>query len=114
DSPRALVLEGEPGIGKSTLWDAGVQGAGARGIRVLSARASGAEAQLAFAALTDLLEEVGEDAFQPLPGPQRWALEVALLRVAPAGPPPDARAIALALLNLLRTLAARRPVLVAV
>ena len=34
--PAALVLEGEPGIGKSTLWLAGVEEAAARGLRVLA------------------------------------------------------------------------------
>jgi len=32
--PAALVLEGEAGIGKSTLWLAGVEHARARGLRV--------------------------------------------------------------------------------
>jgi predicted ATP-dependent serine protease len=34
--PAALVLEGEAGIGKSTLWLAGVEHARALGLRVLS------------------------------------------------------------------------------
>jgi predicted ATP-dependent serine protease len=34
--PAALVLEGEAGIGKSTLWLAGVEHARTRGWRVLS------------------------------------------------------------------------------
>jgi DNA-binding CsgD family transcriptional regulator len=112
--PGVLVLEGEPGIGKTTLWEAGIAGAREQRIRVLSARASGAEAQLSFTALTDLLEEVGEDVFAVLPAPQRRALEVALLRAAPESAPPGPRAIGLGLLNVLRELAAARPLLVAV
>jgi DNA replication protein DnaC len=51
---RGLVLVGGPGIGKSTLWEAGVAGAQERGFRVVSARASSAEARLGFAGLIDL------------------------------------------------------------
>ena len=58
DGPRALVLCGEPGIGKTTLWDAGVEAARGHGLRVLSCRASGADAQLAYAGLIDLLDTV--------------------------------------------------------
>jgi predicted ATPase len=39
----ALVLEGEAGIGKSTLWRAGVDRARTRGARVLSSRPADAE-----------------------------------------------------------------------
>jgi hypothetical protein len=39
----AFVLEGEAGIGKSTLWLAGVEHAHARGLRVLSSRPAEAE-----------------------------------------------------------------------
>ena len=58
EGPAALVLEGEPGIGKSTLWLAGVENARARGIRVLSTRPAEAERGLAHVGLGDLLEEV--------------------------------------------------------
>ena len=53
---RALVLAGEAGIGKTTLWEAGIELARDRGLRVLPARPSGAEARLSFAALIDLFE----------------------------------------------------------
>jgi predicted ATPase len=36
EGPAAFVLEGEAGIGKSTLWVAGVEHARTRGWRVLS------------------------------------------------------------------------------
>jgi hypothetical protein len=38
DGPRALVLEGEAGIGKSMLWLRTLELARARGLRVLSSR----------------------------------------------------------------------------
>ena len=43
---RALVLEGEPGVGKTTLWEHGLAAAREAGFRVLVARASESEAGL--------------------------------------------------------------------
>ena len=37
---RALVVEGEPGVGKTTLWSGGIEAARADGWTVLSARGS--------------------------------------------------------------------------
>jgi DNA-binding CsgD family transcriptional regulator len=112
--PRALVLSGGPGIGKTTLWEAGVAVARERGMRLLSTRASGAEAKLSFAGLIDLFDEVDREELSGLPRPQLRALEVALLRAEPGGAPPKSGAIALGFLNALRALAAREPVLVAI
>jgi DNA-binding CsgD family transcriptional regulator len=110
----ALVLEGEAGIGKTTLWSAGLAVARARHIEILACRAVESETRLAFSALADLLEAVPEAAFGALPGPQRRALDVALLRAGPEDQPPNPRAIAVATLGVLRALAQDRPVLVAV
>ena len=112
--PGALLLTGEPGIGKTTLWEAGIESARTRGLRVLTARPSGAEAELSFAALTDLLEDVESEALAGLPVPQRRALEVALLRAAPEAGPAEPRAIGLAFLNALRALSADEPLLIAI
>jgi DNA-binding CsgD family transcriptional regulator len=113
-SPRALLLTGGPGIGKTSLWDAGIEVARQRGLRVLSARGSSAETRLSFAGLIDLLDGVGLDELAELPPPQRHALEVALLRAESTGSPPAAHAIAVGLLNALRSLAAREPILIAI
>jgi DNA-binding CsgD family transcriptional regulator len=114
DAPQALLLTGGPGIGKTTLWEAGAALARDRGIRVLSARASGAETQLAFAALTDLLDAVGDEELAVLPPPQRQALAVALLRAESTGTPPPRAAISVGFLNALRAIAAQEPLLVAI
>jgi predicted ATPase len=53
--PAALVLSGEPGIGKTILWDAGVEEAKRRFGRVLTCRGVEAEASFAFAGLSELL-----------------------------------------------------------
>ena len=113
-SGRALVLSGKAGIGKTTLWEAGVELARERGLRALVARPSGTEARLSFAALIDVFEGVDARELVGVPGPPRSALEVALLRAEPSGAPPEPHAIALGVLNVLRTLAAEGPVLVAV
>jgi DNA-binding CsgD family transcriptional regulator len=112
--PALLQIEGEPGIGKTTLWEAGLDLAGELGLRVLTSRPAQAEVTLTFAALADLLAPVDPAALRGLPAPQRHALEVALLRASPGQTPPDPRAVATAVLSLLERLAARDPVLVAV
>ena len=103
--PGAFLLEGEAGIGKTTLWRRGIELASARSYRVLSCSPSGSETQLSFAGLGDLLEDVLEDVLAPLPEPQRRALAVALLLEEPDGPPPDQLAVGRAFLGALRALA---------
>jgi DNA-binding CsgD family transcriptional regulator len=109
-----LFVEGEPGIGKTTLWGEGRRLAGERGYSVLACRAVESEAKLGFAGLGDLLEPVLDEALPNLPAPQRRALEVALLRAERAQGSASSRAVAVACLNVLRWLALRAPVLVAV
>src|SRR5437016_2360535 len=101
--PAALVLEGEPGIGKTTVWREAVRGAEKRGFRVLVTRPAEAEAKLSFSGLADLLREI-ED-FDRLPEPQRDALEVALLQ-APQEKPAARQAVFAGFLGLLGQLAA--------
>src|SRR5688500_16535598 len=79
EGPSALVLEGDAGIGKSTLWSAGLDAARERGLLVLSARPAEAERKLAGAVLGDLLEDVLPDVLPALSPPQRRALELVLL-----------------------------------
>src|SRR5215467_12493553 len=111
---RALVVCGEPGIGKSTVWEAGVGLARSRGFAVWCARPGEAEARLSFAGLADLLEGAGAGVLAGLAGPQRRALEVAVMRAEPEGAPPEPLAVAAALLAALRLAAGAGPVLVAV
>ena len=50
-----LLLSGPAGIGKTTIWQAGLDAARRRGFTVVSARPTEVETGLAFAALGDLL-----------------------------------------------------------
>lgn len=110
----ALVLEGEAGIGKTTVWSEARRRAEERGLRLLSCRPVAAEAKLSFAALSDLLADVGDESFAALPDPQRDALEVALLRRSPTSQATPTRAIAAGFLSLVRGLATEQPVALAV
>jgi tetratricopeptide (TPR) repeat protein len=111
---RALVLEGEAGMGKTTLWRAGVEAAESAGVCVLRAEPSESETSLSFSGLGDLLDPVLEEALAPLPAAQRGALARSLVLEELEGPPPDAHAVGVALLNALRGLCSAREVLVGV
>lgn len=110
---RILLIEGDAGIGKSTLWKAGVAAAQARGYRILQTRAVDVETMLPFTTLGDLLYPVLDDESLRLPVPQRRALDVALLRAA-SEEPVEQRAVSLATLGTLRLLGAEQSVLVAI
>lgn len=113
DGRDALVLEGTPGVGKSSLWERCLVLAEEAGFLVLTSRASDAEAGLPFAAVIDLLDDVGDEELAALPTPQRSALGIALYRERPTDQPPDPQAISLGLLAVLRRLSAERPLLIA-
>jgi DNA-binding CsgD family transcriptional regulator len=113
DGPAALVLEGEAGIGKSTLWRAGVDAARARGMLVLFAEPAEVERGLAHAGLGDLFESVLESVLPQLSAPRRRALEVALL-VEDAAHGSDPRTLGVAVRNALDILAAQAGVVLAV
>ena len=108
------MLSGEPGIGKTILWEAGVEEGGERLERVLTCRGVETEASLSFAGLSELIAPVLEEAAPSLVPLRRRALEIALLLAEPGDRPPDAHAIGLAVLDVLRFLAERGPVVVAV
>jgi DNA-binding CsgD family transcriptional regulator len=109
----ALVLEGAPGIGKSTLLQGAVAEARKLGVRVLVARPAEAERGLPHAGLADLLEPVLGELVPTLPGPRRHALEVAFLLAEP-DERADPRTLPVAVRSALLALAAEGPVLLAV
>jgi hypothetical protein len=111
---RTLLIDGEPGIGKTTLWRRGVELAHDRSYRVLAATPTASEAQLAYTGIRDLVGELFLDVEAQLPSPQRRALAVALLREEPGAAPPGQGEVAAGFLGALRLAAAAGPVLVAV
>ena len=113
-TPAALVLEGESGIGKSTLWRAGVEYALTKGFTVLSSRPAEAERELGYVGLGDLLERVAEDVLPALLTPRRRALQVALLRGETSGDPVDPRTLGVAVRDALHHLSGRTATLIAV
>jgi DNA-binding CsgD family transcriptional regulator len=114
EGPAALVVEGEAGIGKSSLWLAGVEHARALGLRVLSARPAEAERGLAHAGLGDLFEDALDVVLPALPPPRRRALEVALLLEEADADAVDPRALGIATRSALQLLADEGPLLVAI
>ncbi len=111
--PTALLIEGEAGIGKTTLWLETVELARNGGFRVLSARAAAAESVLAYTALADLLDGVPAAAWADLPEPQRSAVDQILMR-ANEHSETDQRAVAAAFLSVLGYLTDRGPLLLAI
>ncbi len=102
--PSALIVEGEAGIGKTTIVRAAQTAARTNGLRVVAARPTSGEMELPYAGLVDLFELVSDDALASLAAVQRRALERALGRGA--GESIDAHALARGVLGLLRGLAA--------
>jgi AAA ATPase domain len=103
---RALVLRGEPGVGKTALLDYLAEHASG----CVVARAAGvqSEMELAFAGLQQLCAPM-LDHLQRLPHPQRDALGVAL--GIGSGPAPDRFLVALAVLSLFSEVAQQRPLI---
>jgi DNA-binding CsgD family transcriptional regulator len=101
---RALVVRGEPGVGKTVLLDY----LAARASKCLVARAAGVESEmeLAFAGLHQLCAPMLDHA-ESLPVPQREALRTAF--GLSAGPVPDRFLVGLAVVGLLSESAGERP-----
>jgi DNA-binding CsgD family transcriptional regulator/tetratricopeptide (TPR) repeat protein len=106
----ALLLGGEPGVGKSALLDETRRLASERGMMVLRATGFQSEARMPFAGLHQLLAPI-LDHIESLSSAQRDALLGAFGSGRDA---PDLFLIALAALSLLAESAARAPILVAV
>jgi DNA-binding NarL/FixJ family response regulator len=113
DDGGTLLIEGDAGIGKTTVWQAGLAKARERGVRVLSATPAQAEQSFAYAVVADLLAEVDDDALSHRPPPQRRALDRALRRVEEEAAL-EPFAVAMALHGLLNQLERDAPVLLAV
>src|SRR5271169_14468 len=104
---RALVVRGEPGVGKTALLDY-LAGQAAPVCRVVRAAGVQSEMELAFAALQQLCAPM-LDHVDRLPVPQGDALRTAF--GLSAGPAPDRFLVGLAVLSLLSEAAGDRPLI---
>ncbi len=108
----ALLVTGEPGIGKTALLEDVGERWSATSLTVLRASGRESDADLPFAVLAELLRPA-EKELDSLPGPQAYALRRALA-LEHADGVVDGLAVGVATLGVLATLAARRPVLAVV
>jgi len=123
-SPAALAITGDAGIGKTMVWKQMIQASGSAA-KVLSCQPTLAERPLAFSALNDLFGDVAEQVLPALPDPGRRAVQDALHHGIPPGrrpaglseigrAPPERQVLARGILNALRALSASAPVIMAV
>ena len=113
-SPAALLLEGEAGIGKTTVWLRAAEDAAAQGFRVLVARGAATEVTFAYAAVADLIRTVEDGVLAELPVRQRMGVNRLLVRDDEGGPDTDERVIGAAFVAILQRMVAEGPVLVAI
>jgi DNA-binding CsgD family transcriptional regulator len=112
--PALLEIDGEAGIGKTTLWEEAMRLARDAGCLVLSCRPAEVETAVSYGALSSLLEAALELVDGDVPPPRLRALEGALrLRDVPISSL-DETAVALGALSVLRAAAAHRHVVVAI
>ena len=95
------MLEGEPGMGKTTLWLEAVARAEERDFLVLRAQPAESETRLSYAALADLVGPEYDRVRDELPEPQQRALDAALLRTAGSA---NSRTVGSALVSVLAAL----------
>src|SRR5215467_7768500 len=105
---RALVVRGDPGVGKSVLLEYLAGRASVSGCRVARAVGVESEIELAFAGLHQLCVSMLEHAGS-IPVPQNDALRTAFGTAA--GPAPDQFFVGLAVLSLLSEVAGERPLI---
>ena len=110
--PGGLVVTGEPGLGKSALWEYAADLATERGAVVLRATPGEGEERHSFGVLDDLFRDTDLDD-HALRGPVREALAAVLLREAITGPV-DAQLVQAGVHDLLADLAAEHYVVVCV
>ncbi len=111
-----LLVEGEAGIGKTTLFSAVLEQARARGFRLLTARPNAAESVYSYASRVDLVRTIDSAVWAGLPGPQRRAVDRMQLRadVDDSDMATDEQAVAAGCLAAVEQLAAQAPLLVSI
>jgi DNA-binding CsgD family transcriptional regulator len=111
--PRALLIDGEPGIGKTTLLEHLLAIGHDQGYPVLACRPTRSEMELSYAGLVQLLGAVDDAVLDALPSPQARVLRVLLRREEPDAAV-DRLSLGVATVAAVRIVASTRPVLLAV
>lgn len=109
-----MLVEGEMGAGKTSVLAAAREAGREHGWLVLAANPAEPEMPLEYTGIADLLDPLPTALTDELPGPQRRAIRVALLREEAPEPPVDLRTVATAAVTILRRAAASQPVLMIV
>jgi DNA-binding CsgD family transcriptional regulator len=107
---RVLIVQGEPGIGKTALLDDFCRRA--RDVVVIRGVGIESESELAFAGLHQVCSQMAQDKLELLPQSQREAIRVALGRSLGGAPSP--LLLGSAMLNYFADIAAERPVIVVI
>ncbi|GAA0921797.1 LuxR family transcriptional regulator [Pseudonocardia zijingensis] len=110
---QAIVVAGEAGIGKTSIWTAGLAAARAAGLRLVTTVSSEAEVDLPCVGLDDLLGELLDQYGGQLSDLHRDALACALLRRSDL-PEPSPRVLAVSVLALLRSAVDDEPLVLAI
>jgi DNA-binding CsgD family transcriptional regulator len=112
--PAGCIVEGTPGVGKTTLWRESVESARRRGYQVLETAPSEPDSALAFSGLSDLFEQLPDEVLGTLPEAQADALKAALsIGELPEGSR-GLQALPRGVLGVLRHLCLGGPVVVAI
>jgi DNA-binding CsgD family transcriptional regulator len=111
--PRSLLIDGAPGIGKTTLLRALLGMAHDRDYAVALCQPTRSEVELSYAALVGLLGDLGLEAVDTLPAPQARVLRT-IMRLEETAETVDRLSLSLATVAAVRAVSVARPLLVAV
>jgi len=114
DGPRVLVVEGEVGIGKTSLLDRVAESARSRSWQVLTSRPVASELPWEFSGLTDLLGGLPRGVMARLAPAQQKALRIVVFRDDEPDGPVDPLTLATAVRAALVALAQESPVLLTI
>jgi len=111
--PRALLIDGEPGIGKTAFLQHLLATAQSQGHAILACRPTRSESDLSYSGLVELLGNVEDAVLDALPAPQARVLK-ALLRREDPHVPFDRLSLGIATVAAVRMVASTRSVLIAI
>lgn len=110
---KRLLIEGEPGIGKSTFLRRAISQLEQAGFRILHANPAFAEFGISYSTLWDLLAELDGGPGAPLPAGRGRALDIALKHV-PSNEALSALAVAVAVEELLAATSRAGPLVIVI